>query len=544
MPKPRLFSIVAPIVVALTACLTRIAVADEASVTTVAVGDKAPALHVRSLDGKTAISTADYAGKTLVLNFWATWCPPCRAETPDMIRSYAHLKGSDVAFLAIDTTEVPSVIKTFVSAKGVTYPIAVGGADAYNGLGIAFIPTTLVIDPKGIVRARWTGELPTTLLTQFVADARAEKSFVIDTPDERIVERLLDPAGIDFNAPDALKSVKEKVQIAEAFADVHSSGPNATVDDARVFMLEGRLGLPAAQAALAAAKTPQERTAATRALVAAYGRLNRFADAIVALKAAQKDDPADQTLSLDIARADYRLHDYADGIANAKAYTVAKPDDADGWDELALEYQRDRDFADAAPAYERDVALLIAAASAAKPADRVDAIANVADTALDLADVYVALGDQAGTARAFTIANTYGDKLDPKGPYANLYRNVHERTQEGLVAARMMHGGNKTAISIAPWTGPDLPGSLSSTFKYRLIVAKAPSSKIDLRALGLPKGWIASFCADGLCSPMHVSAELPESGVKTYEFQLVPRGSMRNPGSVRIASADGVTATI
>jgi hypothetical protein len=238
------------------------------------------------------------------------------------------------------------------------------------------------------------------------------------------------------------------------------------------------------------------------------------------------------------------LHDYADGIANAKAYTVAKPDDADGWDELALEYQRDRDFADAAPAYERDVALLIAAASAAKPADRVDAIANVADTALDLADVYVALGDQAGTARAFTIANTYGDKLDPKGPYANLYRNVHERTQEGLVAARMMHGGNKTAISIAPWTGPDLPGSLSSTFKYRLIVAKAPSSKIDLRALGLPKGWIASFCADGLCSPMHVSAELPESGVKTYEFQLVPRGSMRNPGSVRIASADGVTATI
>jgi thiol-disulfide isomerase/thioredoxin len=543
--KSTIASIVAmALLVALTASLTRVAAADEPSVTTVAVGDKAPALHVRSLDGKTAISTADYAGKTLVLNFWATWCPPCRAETPDMIRAYAHLKGSDVAFLAIDTTEIPSVIKTFVSEKGVTYPVAVGGADAYNDLGIAFIPTTLVIDPKGIVRARWTDELPAALLTQFVADARAEKSFVIDTPDERIVERLLDPTGIDFNAPDALKSVIEKVQIAEAFADEHSSGPDATVDGARVFMLEGQLGLPAAQAALVAAKTPQERTAATRVLVAAYGHLNRFADAIVALKAAQNDDPEDQTLSLDIARADYRLHDYADGIANAKAYTVAKPDDADGWDELALAFQRNRDFTDAAPAYERDVALLIAAVSGVKPADRVDAIANVADTSLALANVYVALGDAKRAEHAFATANTYGNQLDPKGRYANLYRNVHERTQEGMIAVHLAHGDTKTALSIAPWTGADFPGSMASTMKYRLIVAKAPGAKIDLRASGLPKGWIASFCGDGLCSPGRVSLVLPESGVTTYEFQLVPPSASRNPGNVRVLSADGAIATI
>ena len=544
MPKPRLAFVVAPLAAIIVACFAAAAYAEEPNAATVAVGDPAPVIHARSLDGKTAISTADYAGKVLVLNFWATWCPPCRAETPDMIRSYAHLKGSDVAFLGIDTTEVPSVIKTFVSAKGLTYPIAVGGPDAYNGFGVAYIPTTVVIDPKGIVRARWTGELPPQRLAEFVSDARAGKNFAIDTPDERIVERLLDPTGIDFAAPGTLASITAKLKVVDDFVNVHSSGEDATVDFARVSPLEANLQLPAAQAAFAAATTPTDRTAATRQLVSAYAKLNRFADAVTALRAAQKDDPSDARLSLDIALADYRLHDYADGIASAKAYTAAKPDDAEGWDELALQYQRNRDFADAAPTYERDVALLIAAVGKAKPADRMDAIANVADTSLDLANVYVALGDAAGAARAFATANAYGNRLDPKGEYARLYRNVHERTQEGLVAVRIAHGATKTALSIAPWTGADLPGSLSSTLKYRLIVAKSPSAKIDLRALGLPKGWIASFCADGLCSPNHVSIVLPDSGVKTYEFQLVPSGSSRKPGAVRVSSADGAIATI
>jgi thiol-disulfide isomerase/thioredoxin len=540
----RTITAAAALSIALTGSLSAPSRAEVPSVNTVALGDVAPVIHARTLLGNAPVATSDFAGKVLVVNFWATWCPPCRAETPDLIAAYRKLAGPDVAFLAIDTTEAAPVIKTFVSAKGVPYPVALAGADAYNGFGVAYIPTTLVIDAKGIVRARWTGELVPSRLAQFIADAKAQKNYAIDTPDETLVERLLDPSRYDFTKPDAVKGALADIAAADAFAGTHASPENATVDYDRVQTLEGNVLLPAAQAALGFAQTPQERAKATRLLVSAYGKLNRFADAITALQAAQKDDPTDASISLAIAKADYRLHDYADGIAEAKAYTVAKPDDADGWDELGLEYQRSRDFADAAPAYERDEALLVAQANAAKPADREDANANAADTALDLADVYVALGDQSGAARAFAIANTYGAKLDPKGQYADLYRNVHERTQEGLVAARIAHGGNKTAISIAPWSGPDLPGSLSSTFKYRLIVAKAPSSKIDLRALGLPKGWIASFCADGLCSPMHVSVELPESGVKTYEFQLVPRGTVRKPLSVRIASADGTTTSI
>ncbi|MGH7709246.1 MAG: hypothetical protein ACREM6_15215, partial [Vulcanimicrobiaceae bacterium] len=170
--------------------------------------------------------------------------------------------------------------------------------------------------------------------------------------------------------------------------------------------------------------------------------------------------------------------------------------------------------------------------------------ANVADASLDLADVYVALGDAPGAGRAFAQAVAFADRLDPKGTYGGFRRIAHERAQEGAIAVRLVRPDGKTALSVAPWTGPDLPGSLPSTLKYRLIVAARPSATVKLHALGLRSGWIASFCADGLCSPNRVSITMPASGVKTYEFQLVPPGSTRAFGSVKVRSADGTQAVV
>jgi thiol-disulfide isomerase/thioredoxin len=513
-------------------------------------GDPAPPFVAHGLDTGRQIDNADFAGKILVVNFWATWCPPCRAETPDMVRSYRRLGGPGVAFLGVDTTEVASVVKTFLSAKGVPYPIALAGPDAYNGFGVAYIPTTVVIDAHGIVRARWTGGLSEQRLATFVADARAGKNYEIAGPDETVVENLLAPAGYDFSGDASTVAVqvtraKANADAAEAFIDTHGAGPEATVDFSRVESLEGALLLPAAQGSMRVAATGAERVAADRLLSKADGKLNRYADAVAALQEARTLAPSDAKLTLEIAVADYRLHDYPDGIAAATTYTAAVPNDSDGWDELGLFYQRAKKFSDAATAYERAIVLMHGDISAAKtPSDRIDAIANLADTSLDLANVYVALGDVGGATRAFATANEFGDRLDPKGEYKDLYRNVHERTQEGLIAVRMAHSGGKTALSVAPWTGADLPGSVASTLKYRLIVASAPNAKVDLRALGLRPGWVASFCADGLCSPMRVSFTLPESGVKTYEFQLVPPGDTHAHGAVTIRSSDGANANV
>ncbi len=99
-------------------------------------------------------------------------------------------------------------------------------------------------------------------------------------------------------------------------------------------------------------------------------------------------------------------------------------------------------------------------------------------------------------------------------------------------------------LSVAPWTGPDLPGSLASTLKYRLIVASAGDAAVTLRAAGLAPDWVASFCADGLCSPQRVSFIAPPSGVKTYEFQLVPPAAGARPGAVTISAAGGNTVSV
>jgi thiol-disulfide isomerase/thioredoxin len=141
-------------VFALIAVLAALGAAPNAG--TAPVGSAAPPLRGTTLTG-TPLPAGATTGKVTILNFWATWCPPCREETPDLIAAYRKLHAPGVAFLGIDTTETAPIVKTFLSAKGVPYPTALAGADVYNAYGIAYIPTTIVLDAHGVVRARWVG---------------------------------------------------------------------------------------------------------------------------------------------------------------------------------------------------------------------------------------------------------------------------------------------------------------------------------------------------------------------------------------------------
>jgi hypothetical protein len=212
-------------------------------------------------------------------------------------------------------------------------------------------------------------------------------------------------------------------------------------------------------------------------------------------------------------------------------YIALQPDDPDGYDELGLAYQRSRRFADAVKPYEKCVALLIARTNAATADKRGDAAAIVADESLDLGDVYVSLGDRTNAQRTFERAEHYAAMISPRSQFAGLRERVPDRAAEGMAAVGMAHG-HGTTLALSKWTGPDLPGSLKSTYKYRLIVAAPANKNVRLSTKGLRPGWIASFCADGLCSPRTVSFITPPSGVKTYEFQLVPPTGNAQPGAV------------
>jgi cytochrome c biogenesis protein CcmG/thiol:disulfide interchange protein DsbE len=505
------------------------------------VGSAAPPLHATTLAG-TPLAASATAGKVTVLNFWATWCPPCRAETPDMNAAYRKLHAPDVAFLGIDTTETAPIVKTFLSAKGVPYPAALAGPDLYNGFGIAYIPTTIVLDAHGIVRARWVGGIEPTQLASYIADARAGRNAVFTSPEQTVIDAELNPAHYRFNGTYAdINAAYAAAQRAIALADATEDKNQAVVDDEKTQREEGQLRIAAGTALRGAAVTPAQKAAALALLAHGQGDLNRWADAAQTGRTALALLPGNPSLTQLLSHADYRLHDYPAMIAQSKRYVELRPNDGDGWSDLGLAYQRTHQFASAVPAYVRSLELLRAAAAKAPTQDN---IADVADTSLDLANVYVSLGDVKNTRATFAQANAYGDRLDPKGQYAELKRNVKERTQEGLIAVALAGGNGKPVLSVAAWTGPDLPGSVASTLKYRLIVAAAGESAVTLHANGLARDWVGSFCADGLCSPQQVSFHTPPTGVKTYEFQLVPPEPGARPGTVTISAAGGNTVTV
>jgi peroxiredoxin len=116
------------------------------------VGEMAPDFELKTLDGKTA-KLSDYRGKKVILNFWATWCPPCKAEMPD-IQKYHQEVGDSVVILAVNIDPQYDVQK-FAREANVTFPVLLDSKDEVNTLyRILTIPTTYFIDEKGTIRSK------------------------------------------------------------------------------------------------------------------------------------------------------------------------------------------------------------------------------------------------------------------------------------------------------------------------------------------------------------------------------------------------------
>ena len=123
----------------------------------VTVGKTAPAFGLQDLDGNPVSVNAAADNKLYVLNFWATWCPPCRAEMPDLERFYQSQKGN-VQFYAINLDEPTDQVKSFISSNGLTFPVLSDKGGTLSGeFKVNAIPTTLVIDKQGVIRMRKAG---------------------------------------------------------------------------------------------------------------------------------------------------------------------------------------------------------------------------------------------------------------------------------------------------------------------------------------------------------------------------------------------------
>jgi peroxiredoxin len=106
--------------------------------------------------GKAKLSS--YRGRVVFLNFWATWCPPCRAEMPSMERLHQRLAGRGLEIVAVDLQEPKSTVQKFVKDNSLTFTVLLDASGAVGGAwGAQSIPTTYLIDRKGGVIARSVG---------------------------------------------------------------------------------------------------------------------------------------------------------------------------------------------------------------------------------------------------------------------------------------------------------------------------------------------------------------------------------------------------
>jgi thiol-disulfide isomerase/thioredoxin len=142
--------------------------AQDFSAIPVQVDFAAPKLDLTDLSGK-HVSLNDYLGKVILVNLWATWCPPCREEMPTLETFFEKHKQDDFVLIAIDQEETLDVVTPFVKEFGLTFPVWLDiNYLAEREFNTANLPSSYVIDRNGRVRLMWIGGISRSNLEKFV----------------------------------------------------------------------------------------------------------------------------------------------------------------------------------------------------------------------------------------------------------------------------------------------------------------------------------------------------------------------------------------
>lgn len=125
------------------------------------VGKLAPEFELKDIISGSKVKLSEARGKVVLLNFWAEWCVPCRAEMPFMENLYKAFKDKGLAVLAVSVDKSEKTVKAFVSDKKLTFKVLMDRDKevSFDQYGVMGFPTTFLIDKKGVVAEKFLGPM-------------------------------------------------------------------------------------------------------------------------------------------------------------------------------------------------------------------------------------------------------------------------------------------------------------------------------------------------------------------------------------------------
>lgn len=132
------------------------------------VGDKAPDFELVDLNGEKH-RMSDYVGQGVFLNFWGTWCEPCKREFPIIDRQFHEYQKQGVQVLAVNIAESDFAVRNYIESKGLTFPVVIDKEKSVmNAYNINPLPTTFLVNPEGEIVKIITGEMNEKMIKKYM----------------------------------------------------------------------------------------------------------------------------------------------------------------------------------------------------------------------------------------------------------------------------------------------------------------------------------------------------------------------------------------